>query len=84
LGKTAQLAGDKEAYSKFLIEKYFKLVQDNRYDWRLRFRLAFAYYFGGYRHYAKSELRNISQIAPKNPWSYGYMAIISAEEKQMG
>lgn len=81
LKKTADLAGDKKKYSRELIEKYYSLVQRNPSDWKIHFRLAFAYYFGGYKKYAIEELKNISVIDPKNPWPHGYMAIIYAEDE---
>jgi len=65
-----------------LIEKYYGLVNENPSDWKLRFRLAFAYYFGGYKKYAKLALQNVANIAPGNAWPYGYMAIISAEDNK--
>ncbi len=82
LTKTAQLAGDKKKYSRALIEKYYPLVGKSKNDWKIRFRLAFAYYFGGYTAYAKAELKNITLTTPGNPWPYGYMAIISADENK--
>ncbi len=80
LKKTADLCGDVKGYSKVLIMRYYPAVQKNPDDYKLRFRLAFSYYFGGYKKYAKDELKNVTVVAPKNPWAWGYMAIISVED----
>ncbi|MFA5097123.1 MAG: tetratricopeptide repeat protein [Candidatus Margulisiibacteriota bacterium] len=82
LKKTADLAGNKTAYARKLIERYYPMVSKNPSDWRTRFRLAFAYYFGGYQDYALQEMRNIAAIQPGSPWPWGYMAIIYAEQNK--
>jgi len=82
LKKTAELAKDTKNYARYLIEKYYKIVVANPGDWKARFRLAFAYYFGGYKNLAMLELQNIANLEPKNPWPYGYMAVIAAEDEK--
>ena len=81
LKKTADLAGGNvKGYSEQLIDRYYDLMKKNPKDWKIRFRLAFAYYFGGYKAYAIQELQNVANIQPGNAWPYGYMAVIYAEE----
>lgn len=77
---TADLSGNPRAFSRKLIEKYYAQVKKAPRDWKLRFRLAFAYYFGGYKKMAVTELQNVANLVPGNPWPYGYMAIIAAEQ----
>lgn len=79
---TGELAGDTKKYARYLIEKYYTKVKSSPTDWKTRFRLAFAYYFGGYKKLASAELQNIANLDPKNPWPYGYMAVIAAEEER--
>lgn len=79
---TQGLCGDVPTYAKQLIERYYAIVQQNPKDWRARFRLAFAYYFGGYKKYSITEFFNIASIDPKNPWPYGYVAVIYGEENK--
>lgn len=81
LKKTAELVKDTKTYARYLIEKYYDIVKKSPRDWRMRFRLAFAYYFGGYKDLALMELQNIANLEPKNPWPYGYMAVIKAEQE---
>ncbi|MEK7376431.1 MAG: tetratricopeptide repeat protein, partial [Candidatus Margulisiibacteriota bacterium] len=82
LKKTGALAGDRQGYARKIIERYYAAVKKNPSDWRARFRLAFAYYFGGYRDYSIQEMQNIANIDPTTPWPWGYMAIIYAEENK--
>lgn len=82
LKKTSTLVKDQKAYAKELITRYFDLVKKNPEDWKLRFRLGFAYYFGDYKKYAMDELQNVANVNPGNPWPYGYMAIIAAEDNK--
>lgn len=84
LKKTAYLINGRKKYSQELIERYYSEVKKNPYNWKIRFRLAFAYYFAGYKKYAIEELKNIAIIDPKNPWPHGYIAIIYAEEENWG
>ncbi len=79
---TAELAGDTKKYARCLIEKYYEKVKADPGNWKTRFRLAFAYYFGGYKKQATAELQNIANLDPRNPWPYGYMAVIAAEEER--
>jgi tetratricopeptide (TPR) repeat protein len=48
-------------------------------DWKLRFRLAFAYYFNDNKIDAIEELKNVIKIDPNNVWAYGYIALIYGE-----
>jgi tetratricopeptide (TPR) repeat protein len=82
LKETQGLCGDVPAYARKLIERYYAVVQKNPGDWRARFRLAFAYYFGGYKKYSIAEFFNIASIDPRNPWPYGYVAVICGEENR--
>jgi predicted Zn-dependent protease len=79
---TGNIAGNTKKYSRYLIEKYYAEVIDNPGNWKARFRLAFAYYFGGYKKQASNELQNVANLDSKNPWPYGYMAVIAAEDER--
>jgi len=78
---TGNIAGDTKKYARHLIEKYYEIVKKDPRDWKSRFRLAFAYYFGGYKKLASNELQNVANLDPRNPWPYGYMAVIAAEDE---
>ena len=58
---------------------YEKKVTANPSDWRLRFRLAFAYYFIGRKEEAVHELKNVLVLDPYNVWAYGYISLIYGE-----
>jgi tetratricopeptide (TPR) repeat protein len=76
LKKTVEL--DPEFRKKGL-ELYIQKVTANPQDWRLRFRLAFAYYFNDRKREAIRELNNVLIIDPYNVWAYGYIALIYGE-----
>ena len=61
------------------LELFFKKVTSDPADWRLRFRLAFAYYFNDKKRDAIRELDNVLKIDPYNVWAYGYIALIYGE-----
>jgi len=61
------------------LDFYLKKVTENPQDWRLRFRLAFVYYFNEKRREAIRELDNVLIIDPDNVWAYGYIALIYGE-----
>jgi tetratricopeptide (TPR) repeat protein len=56
-----------------------KKVIANPADWRLRFRLAFAYYFTGKKAEAIRELKNVLILDPNNVFAYGYISLIYGE-----
>jgi len=58
---------------------YINKVTADPDDWRLRFRLAFAYYFNNEKNDAIRELKNVLIIDPNNVWAYGYLALIYGE-----
>jgi len=58
---------------------YIEKVTECTSDWRLRFRLAFAYYFNDKKREAIRELDNVLKIDPYNVWAYGYIALIYGE-----
>jgi tetratricopeptide (TPR) repeat protein len=58
---------------------YIKKVTADPDDWRLRFRLAFAYYFNDQKKDAIRELKNVLLLDPYNVWAYGYIALIYGE-----
>ena len=62
---------------------YTKKVIEKPSDWRLRFRLAFAYYFIGKKQEAINELENVLVIDPYNVWAYGYISLIYGEMDQV-
>ena len=61
------------------LELFLDRVINNPQDWRLRFRLAFAYYFNNEKEAAIRELKNALIIDPYNVWAYGYIALIYGE-----
>lgn len=63
---------------KLYIDKVNQLPQ----DWKLRFRLAFAYYFNQEKVPAIRELDNVLILDPYNVWAYGYIALIYGEMNQ--
>ena len=58
---------------------YINKVTDDPNDWRLRFRLAFAYYFNEKKVDAIRELKNVLILYPTNVWAYGYISLIYGE-----
>lgn len=58
---------------------YLKKVNKEPNDWRLRFRLAFAYYFNSEKEEAIIQLKNVLILDPYNVWAYGYIALIYGE-----
>jgi Tfp pilus assembly protein PilF len=61
------------------LRMYIEKVTKDPSDWRLRFRLAFAYYFNDNKEDAIRELKNVLLIDPSNVWAYGYIALIYGE-----
>ena len=55
-----------------------KVIQDPA-DWKLRFRLAFAYFFNGKKTDAIREFKNVLILEPENVWAYGYLSLIYGE-----
>ena len=76
LKKTVELDPN---YKKKGLDLYMKKVTDSPNDWRLRFRLAFAYYFNDKKKEAVRELDNVLILDPYNVWAYGYAALILGE-----
>ena len=58
---------------------YITKVNLDPQDWKLRFRLAFAYYFNQDRKSAIRELDNVLILDPYNVWAYGYIALLYGE-----
>ncbi len=67
------------SFKKTGLRMYIKKVTAEPNDWRLRFRLAFAYYFNDKKKSAIRELNNVILIDPYNVWAYGYIALIYGE-----
>jgi tetratricopeptide (TPR) repeat protein len=61
------------------LDTYLLKVTASPNDWRLRFRLAFAYYFNDKKKEAVRELDNVLILDPYNVWAYGYGALILGE-----
>jgi len=76
LKKTVELD---PTYRKRGLDLYIQKVIADPSDWRLRFRLAFAYYFNERKREAIRELDNVIKIDPYNVWAYGYIALIYGE-----
>jgi len=58
------------------LKYYIGKVIENPNDWKLRFRLAFAYYFNDDKEQAARELKNVLVLKPYNVWAYGYLALV--------
>ncbi|MDI6730968.1 MAG: hypothetical protein QME05_00100 [Candidatus Margulisbacteria bacterium] len=58
------------------LEIYFNKVLEDPNDWKLRFRLAFIYYFNDRYPEAIRELNNVLIIDPYNVWAMGYLALL--------
>jgi tetratricopeptide (TPR) repeat protein len=58
---------------------YISRVNAAPSDWKLRFRLAFAYYFNSKKKEAIKELKNVLILDPFNVWAYGYISLIYGE-----
>lgn len=76
LKKTVELD---PSFRKKGLDLYIKKVTEKPQDWRLRFRLAFAYYFNDFKKEAIHELDNVLLIDPYNVWAYGYISLIYGE-----
>ena len=62
---------------------YLDKVRAEPNDWRLRFRLAFAYYFNDKKPEAIKELKNVLILDPYNVWAYGYISLIYGEMNEV-
>jgi len=62
------------------LRTYQEKVIKNINDWKLRFRLAFALYFNGFKDEAIKEFENVIKLDPGNVWAYGYIATIYGEQ----
>jgi tetratricopeptide (TPR) repeat protein len=76
LKKTVELDPD---FRKKALNEYIFRVTAEPNDWRLRFRLAFAYYFNDKKKDAIREFDNVLKLDPANVWAYGYNALIYGE-----
>jgi tetratricopeptide (TPR) repeat protein len=63
-------------YKKKALSDYITKVTQSPDDWRLRFRLAFAYYFNDQNQDAIREFENVLKLDPRNVWAYGYLALL--------
>ena len=68
-----------KTYKEKALDIYLAKVIANPSDWRLRFRLAFAYYFNDMKLDAIREFQNVLIIDPYNVWAYGYLALLYGE-----
>jgi tetratricopeptide (TPR) repeat protein len=80
LKKTVELDPD---FRKKALKEYIYRVTAEPNDWRLRFRLAFAYYFNDKKKDAIREFDNVLTLDPGNVWAYGYNALIYGELNQV-
>jgi tetratricopeptide (TPR) repeat protein len=67
------------AFRKKGLTLYINRVNASPNDWRLRFRLAFAYYFNEQKLQAIEQLKNVLILDPYNVWAYGYISLIYGE-----
>ena len=67
------------SFRKKGLEIYIAKATESPNDWRIRFRLAFAYYFNDKKREAIEELKNVLILDPYNVWAHGYIALIYGE-----
>ncbi|MBU0502423.1 MAG: hypothetical protein ABIH69_06135 [bacterium] len=72
-----------KSFRKYGLELYFDKVTEDTSNWRLRFRLAFAYYFNDRKTEAIRELKNVLKIDPYNVWAFGYISLIYGEMNEI-
>ncbi len=65
------------------LDMYIKKVTNDPADWKLRFRLAFTYYFNDKKPEAIHELKNVLILDPYNVWAYGYISLIYGEMNEI-
>ncbi len=65
------------------LKLYINKVIKDPGDWKLRFRLAFVYYFGDMKKEAIRELKNVLILDPYNVWAYGYITLIYGEQGEI-
>jgi len=70
-------------YKKNAYKLFIPQVNNDPGNWKIRFRLAFAYYFAGKKTEAIRELKNVLISDPNNVWAYGYLALIYGEMDQI-
>jgi tetratricopeptide (TPR) repeat protein len=70
-------------YKNEALTTYIEKVTKDPANWKLRFRLAFAYYFNSEKDDAIREFENVLKIDPYNVWAYGYMALIYGEKGEI-
>jgi len=80
LRKTVETDPD---FKKKGLDMYIKKVNEDPSDWKLRFRLAFAYYFNDKKPETIHELKNVLILDPYNVWAYGYIALIYGEMNEI-
>jgi tetratricopeptide (TPR) repeat protein len=67
------------SFKKKAMDIFIRKVIADPGNWRLRFRLAFAYYFNDQKENTIQELKNVLIIDPYNVWAYGYISLIYGE-----
>lgn len=67
------------AFRAKALNLYIQKVTADPDDWKLRFRLAFAYYFNDKKKDAIREFNNVLLLDPYNVWAYGYISLIYGE-----
>lgn len=70
-------------YAPVALRKYLRLSKRAPGDPKLRFRLAFAYYFNGKKAEALKEFETLKRADPKNIWPLGYIATILGEQEKV-
>lgn len=70
-------------YAPVALRKYLRLTKKSPKDRKLRFRLAFAYYFNGKKAESLKEFESLMQKDPKDIWPLGYIATILGEQNKV-
>ncbi|MBU0573658.1 MAG: tetratricopeptide repeat protein [Candidatus Margulisiibacteriota bacterium] len=70
-------------FKKEALDKYLVLAEAYPNDWRVHYRLAFAYYFNDKKPKAIEELKKVIELDPYNVFAYGYIGLIQGEMDQV-
>ncbi len=68
------------AFPTRAVQHYEEWVQKEPLNWRLHFKLAFAYYFTDQKDKSQTEFEKILLNDPKHIWAMGYLALIKGEQ----
>ena len=74
-------------YAPIALSTYSEKAKESPSDWKIAFRLAFAFYFNDKKEAAIEEMKKIVEMEPKDDpkriWAYGYIGLIYGELDQV-